>query len=228
MRWAWYKWSWVNLNSQGSPEGREWFSFGRRKGGWGLETFRYFSTLPLASVRNSDFKEDCIFTYTILLEKRQTKFLVYFQLIKNFIWFILSNWVSFLAKFLGREPGELLCLFIFTESSRPRVYSWKGCLINLSAALYSTQWNYSIVTYWLSFTSFSSVSITQNAIIRLTLFNIIREIQKSRTTGDLLGNLRFVLSFLHEKIMLHACKRGLGILMAEMTEDNEVLQKVKF
>lgn len=57
----------------------------------------------LANVRNLDFKEDYIFTCTVLLQKGQTKLLVYFEPIKlylvHFLWhqtgFFFFFWVNF-------------------------------------------------------------------------------------------------------------------------------------
>lgn len=75
----------------------------------------------LANVRNLDFKEDYIFTCTVLLQKGQTKLLVYFEPIKlylvHFLWHQTGFFFFFLGKFQGTEPSKLLCLFILTQSS---------------------------------------------------------------------------------------------------------------
>lgn len=53
--------------ARGGLREKEWFIFQAEGKEGELWKLRYFSTLSLASVRNSDFKEDGIFNYTILL-----------------------------------------------------------------------------------------------------------------------------------------------------------------
>lgn len=76
-----------------------------------------FQYLALASVRNSDFKEDCIFTYTILLVRRQTKVLVYFLLIKLYL--VHSFQLGFFFGQISGYRAKQIVMFIHFHREQP-------------------------------------------------------------------------------------------------------------